>query len=780
MHPISRSLGAVAALVALPGVHAHEDVPAPSHVAGAIVITGSQPSSLPTTLPTTLEGLTAAEIERSVNATDSEDALKYLPSLLVRKRYIGDYNHAVLSTRASGTGNSARSLVYADGILLSNLLGNGATFAPRWGLVTPEEIARVDVLYGPFSAAYPGNSVGAVVDYVTRMPQRFEAHAKVGGFMQPFDLYGTHATYRGWQASASLGNKAGALAWWVNVNRLDSEGQPLVFVTRLQSDGSTGNTVGTAVSGAVPGLDPRNRPQYILGTTTQYHTLQDHAKLKLAYDIDTSLRAHYVLGWWGNRAAGSSESWLRDSDGSAIYSGGIHIDGRDYTSASQRLSATAFSPTRDSLSHVMQALSLRRHSHGTFGWEIAASRYDYQRDLQRTPTIARPDADAGGAGRITDQHGTGWGTLSLKGVWRPSEQHVIDGGVQQEHYRFRNVGYGTVDWNLGDAGSVMSRFQGDTRLTSVFAQDSWRFAPRWNGVLGLRAERWQAWNGMTQQAVSPAPVGASCTGSLCSLAHPQRSDSSASPKLAIGFDPTADWTLKASVGRAVRWPTVSELYQGGINNLGQQVNTNPDLRPERSWTVELSAQHNGDSLQWRVTPFFENTHDALYAQLNTATNTNTVQNVDHVRTTGLESALQAQDVFLRGLDLSGSLTCTRSKVVADSGYLGTPGDVVGKDQVRVPRWRASLLATWRVDDRLSATLGARYGSRQYSQLNNADVNGFAYTAASKYAVVDLRLLWRIDRRFSAAFGIDNLNNYKYWNFHPYPQRTFSGELKYDL
>src|SRR5678816_3744560 len=83
----------------------------------------------------------------------------------------------------------ARSLVYADGILISNLLGNGATFTPRWGLVTPEEIERVDVLYGPFSAAYPGNSVGAVVDYVTRMPDKLEAHAKVGVVSQPFELY---------------------------------------------------------------------------------------------------------------------------------------------------------------------------------------------------------------------------------------------------------------------------------------------------------------------------------------------------------------------------------------------------------------------------------------------------------------------------------------------------------------------------------------------------------------------------------------------------------------
>src|SRR5204863_2474583 len=156
---------------------------------------------------------TRAQIDESINASDSEDALKYLPSLLVRKRYAGDYNHAVLSTRASGTGNSARSLVYADGILLSNLLGNGAAFAPRWMMVTPEEIDRVDVMYGPFSAAYPGNSVGAVVDYVTRMPTRFEAHAKVVYDHQPFDLYATHANYDAWQTSVGLGDRAGRLAW---------------------------------------------------------------------------------------------------------------------------------------------------------------------------------------------------------------------------------------------------------------------------------------------------------------------------------------------------------------------------------------------------------------------------------------------------------------------------------------------------------------------------------------------------------------------------------------
>ncbi len=79
-----------------------------------INVTGNRPTSIPSYIPTTVETITGQEIAEKINATDAEDALKYFPSLLVRKRYIGDFDHAVLASRASGTGNSARSLVYAD------------------------------------------------------------------------------------------------------------------------------------------------------------------------------------------------------------------------------------------------------------------------------------------------------------------------------------------------------------------------------------------------------------------------------------------------------------------------------------------------------------------------------------------------------------------------------------------------------------------------------------------------------------------------------------------
>ena len=46
--------------------------------------------------------------------------------------------------------------------------------------------------------------------------------------------------------------------------------------------------------------------------------------------------------------------------------------------------------------------------------------------------------------------------------------------------------------------------------------------------------------------------------------------------------------------------------------------------------------------------------------------------------------------------------------------------------------------------------------------------------------VDLRVRYQFTRQLPAALGIDNLNNYRYWNFHPYPQRSYTAELKFDL
>jgi iron complex outermembrane receptor protein len=465
---------------------------------------------------------------------------------------------------------------------------------------------------------------------------------------------------------------------------------------------------------------------------------------------------------------------LRNAAGEEVYSGVVNIDGRSFAA----LTGADFAATRESLTHAMHGLALKSHTQGTWDWELDASLYDYRKDGKRQNGAGNtlPGALAGGAGTLADGSGTGWVNLAAKGTWRPGGlqgEHIVDFGIQQDNYelqyRTSNI---AGNWLADPAGTLASDVGGKTRLRSAYAQDAWTLAADWKTVLGLRAEQWQAYEGLT--AFSATSV----------LTHPSRSETFLSPKAALSFRALPDLVLKASTGRAVRMPTVGELY-GATSTTNSQYINDPNLKPERSWTTELTAEQElGGTNLLRVTLFAETTRDSLYSQTTfdpvANRNISRVQNVGRIRTRGLEVAFGGESVLVKGLDLNASATYADSVITANDGFVMTAGDTLGKRQPNIPKWRATALASYRIDPQWTASLGARYSGPQFRTLNNADVNGYTYQGVSKYFTVDMRVRWQIDRQWSAAFGIDNLNNDRYWNFHPYPQRSYSAELKFDL
>jgi iron complex outermembrane receptor protein len=204
------------------------------------------------------------------------------------------------------------------------------------------------------------------------------------------------------------------------------------------------------------------------------------------------------------------------------------------------------------------------------------------------------------------------------------------------------------------------------------------------------------------------------------------------------------------------------------------------LLPEKSQTTELTAEKDLGHGLLRVTAFFEETKDGIVSQSSLVPGSSTVatniQNIGRIKSQGLEIAYSGSNVFTRGLDFSSSVTYVESLIKENASQ----PDTINKQQIRVPVWRANVLGNYRWNEQLSTSLGARYAGRQFGQLNNSDINGYAYTGNSKLFVVDTRVLYRVDKQWSIAGGIDNLNNYKYWNFHQYPMRTYHAELRWDL
>ncbi len=739
------------AALACAGTAAHAGTAAD---ADTIVVTGDAIRRIEND-PSTSVTIDADRIATTVSAVSTEDALKYAPSLILRKRSIGD-NFAPIATRTSGLGSSARSLIYADGMLLSAPIGNNnGNGSPKWQLVAPEEIARIDILYGPFSAAYSGNSIGTVVNITTRMPDTLEANVKLLTNYQWHKQYTTDLELPTGQASASIGDRFGRFAFFASATHTVSNAQPIAYTTATTAPAGT--------TGSIPTANRLGAPIAVLGAGDIDHHVQDTIKLKAAYDLTDEVRASYMVGLFLDATQARLDSYLRNGAGATVYTAAMN-PGLYWRS--QR--------------HWAHAAALDGRS-SRFDWQVAGSLFDYGKDAQASPTAALPAAFTGGAGTVQRQDGTGWWTLDAKGALRSGtrngdgvDANVLSFGAHADHAKLQSQTYATADWIGGAVGTRSAASLGKTRTVALWVQDAWVFAPNLVLTIGVRQEWWRAFGGFNQStAANPG------------IAQPERTATGFSPKATIEWRPAPGWRLKASFGQAWRFPTVSELFQA--STVGTVLaNPNPNLRPERARSVELAAEFRDAQGPVRLSLFNEVIDGALIPQTaplsvvqpngtTITTPTSFVQNVDRTRARGVEIAVDRHDV-LPGLDLSGSVTYADAITSRNAVFPGS----IGKLLPSVPRWKANAVVTWRPVRTVALTAAARYSSRNFATLDNSDVFPDTYQGFDRYFVVDLRGTLRVNRQLEVALGIDNVNNDRYFLFHPFPQRSVTASLQWRL
>ncbi len=689
------------------------------------------------------------------NVTESADALKYAPNMMVRKRYIGDPN-AVISGRNAGTLQSARSLVYADGLLLSNLMTNGYDGAPRWGMVAPQEIGAVDILYGPYSALYPGNSLGTTVLIHTVLPQRLTASVSTQFFSQDYrDAYGAGGHYNGRQAAATLGNRQGRWSWLLAISQLDNHGQPMQYATaKVGGDPATA----VAVTGATADRNPNGTSRLVYGANSIEHTVQNQAKFKLGVDVAEHVAALFTVGWWHNRAEDRARSLIRDGDGQPVSSGPINAAGRIWT-----LPASGLAPTAARDTHMLYGVELNGHLDNHWRWTAVASHYDFLRSQAATANLAEPGAPIGGPGTIANKAGSGWDTFDLRSSGPLGQRHMLYAGVHGDRYVLNTRVRNASDWRAVADGPPVSAFAGRSQTRAAYLQDVWSFADAWSLTLGERLEQWRAYGGLLANAST-------------TLRYADRRRTDFSPKAALSWDLAYGWELRLAHGKAVRYPTVAELFQGSIS-ANAIVNNNPNLQPERDESTDLTLTRRLANGHWRVSLFQDRIADSLYSQTDiTVTPTVTsVQNIDRMRSRGIEGEVNLTDVWTAGLDLQASVAFNDAKTLDDRQYPRANG----KYFPRTPKIRASLFADYRFAPQWDASLGVRHSGRQYGTLDNSDYVD-TYGAVSSFTVADAKLRWKFSPGWTAALGVDNLTNAQYWVYHPYAGRTWFGELRWEL
>ncbi|HEX3367500.1 TonB-dependent receptor [Phenylobacterium sp.] len=753
--------GAALCALAVSTAASADDAAAASPAVETVVVTAPSSISNLTDVPNTTSTVTADDVARTINLATPEDILRYVPDVLVRQRHIGD-TQSPITSRTSGVGASARTVLYVDGILLSALIGNNNTSAsPKWGLITPDAVERVDVLNGPFAAAFPGNSMGSVIAFITRMPSQFEAHVEAQGASQSFSKYGDDKDYSTARFAADIGDRLGNFAFRLSYNHLDSHSQPLTYVTATVP--AAASATGTPVTGPFSDANRTSVPIVVLGSGGLEHQVQDNASGRLTYDLTPTLTLAYTFGLFANNDDSTVNSYLRDANGAPVYSGAINIAGRAYTVAPSSFSNGVYN--LDEL-ELAQGLSLSSHTGGVFDYDITATSFDYLKSHQRIPSVILPAGFSGGAGSDAELNDTGWYTLDANGKWRPNDHHTVTFGAHQDSYLLDNPKFALANWQSDSEGATQTLSKGRTLTQALWAQDVWSLTSDLKLTVGGRYEHWRASDGLNFSAAPPLNAH-----------QPELSKDTFSPKAVLAWSPMAGWTFKGSVGVANRFPTVSELYQAVTT--GQILSVpNPNLKPERALSSELSAERDWSDGSLRVSLFDERVHNALLsqtAQLSGST-VSFVQNVDQTRATGIEVVGDQRNLLISGFELSGWATYLDTDIEKDAAF----APAVGKRLPQLPRWRGAVVATYTPPalPKVDFTLAARYSDRSFATIDNSDHYANTYQGFGAFFVMDAHVRYKINDHLAADVGVDNLNNRRYFVFHPFPQRTVLADLKY--
>lgn len=686
------------------------------------------------------------EVFESINLVTAEDVVALEPSIVIRRRYVGDPNGS-LGIRGSGMFQTARSLVFADGLPLHYLLQTRWSGAPRWSLVGPDEIKTADVIYGPFSAEYSGNAMGGVVNITTRNPekQRFVA---LGTLMsQQYDELGTDDSFNGNRLYFSYEDTIGDLGYFVSYNRLNNKSHPMTNYSVDQDNLDT--LIEQGISGYVEGLGQEGDPVIYIGDSGAETSVTELYKTKLVYTLPSAeLRATIAY-----------ESRTRDEDDKRNYL--VDVNGNNYWGLGN-INFEERAHERDSL---LVGLGLSGDLGNDWAYDVYATDFDLRKDEERRSGLNTNDPNFGERnGRLTQYDDTGWNTLDIKvGTQRlfNNDNMRLSVGAGADRYTL-SINPFNIDAITGDILSERSKSRGETRLKSLFVQYGWALNEQWDVALGGRWEEWETRQGFYNDTRAE-----------------ERSDSGFSPKFSLAFMPTERWKIRYSVAKALRFPIAEELYSNEAATTSIVI-SDPTLGPEDGIFHNMSFERLLDDGALTVNLFQDAVDDTIYYQRGVINdgdinvNVNTFLAIDEVKTRGAEFSFNKTAVLYTPLNVRFNVTYTDASIEENNANPSIEGNTLP----RIPKWRANMLLSYDLTEFIDVNVSARYASKSYGTLDNTDVTRNVYGSQDNYLFVNVRSNWHVTERVTLSAGIDNLFDELAYVAHPWPLRTFFLEAQY--
>jgi iron complex outermembrane receptor protein len=649
------------------------------------------------------------------------------------------YEAGIFEGKLRGLPSSSHTLLMLNGMPMNS----GWYGGHRWENLAVENVERIEIVRGPGSALYGGNAMGGTINVITKMPDQFEAglRTRIGS--------DDNLSYGGY-----IGDAVDKFHLRLGYER-DEEicGYPPYYVQRTLRSG-TGD-----LSGGFYMPTNSGTPAWIVGDQGDRNDDQWNVDLAAAYDLTDTGTIRFD-GQVGNYAYDYERpnTYVHDADGNPTFNGNVDAGDGRYASVTE---SNFLKGRGDMTNHAYMATYSEQF--GTLSF-VGKFGYQYEYYEYTTPRAASGQGYDDAQGNVkefdTDTYFT-----DMQFSFAIGARNTITTGIYGRYNIFDQGQYDLAYYrNTGSKTSGKTELtQGRDRYYAFYLQDELTIIPDRLGLYaGARLDYWEAYDGLSGDVDDPDALD-------------DVDNSAVSPKLSLVWQPLEDTTVKGSIGKAFRAPTIYDLYRTYESSSGM-VYSNPDLDPETIWNYEIGMiQYFLERrLKISATAFYSDIDNLIYNYKDDANNTYK-DNAGEARIQGVElsASVALGDLF----SLWANYTCNDSEIIKQERDPEMEGKKISEMPDQVINMGADLQYHW-----FKASLSGQYSGRIYKTKYNTDIPN-VYKANSKTWLWQAKLSSTIPinanylDNIQLNLSVENLFDEEYFDYSIGRERSYFAEIK---
>jgi iron complex outermembrane recepter protein len=697
-----------------------------------VVVTATRTEKTVTNAPGSVAVVTKKEIEER-NIKTIDEALNTTSGVFDDNKGKGLMG-TTSSVSMRGMSYDKRVLFMLDGMPIND----GYTGAVSYQLQSVEDIKQIEVVKGAASSLYGGNAMSGVVNIITRMPEKQEITLKTG--------YGSS-----WERGSGLDDLS--KIYFSYGNKVFDK---LSFLASYGYKATTGYATGQNVqsinpatfglSGAIATTDNTGAKRYLIGDSGDNTWWDDQITLKGALDLTKTTKAH--LSFMRSRyeyGYDTPHTYLRNASGKEawIYS---TVKENSFLSGDGGRTQNIYNAGFETeFSKVLAKLTL--------GY------LDKEGDWYITKGSTSATTRSGGPGTISDTPSSGI-TGDLQFTIPAGEIQIVTVGGSYRGDQADTQEHSIPNWREKNSlGALTYEAHGKDRTYSLYLQDEISILQNLTAYLGAREDWWEAFDGYANSVGNPGYP----------KSYNSKNESALSPKAALVYKPLDTTTVRTSIGKAFRPPSVYDLYRTWTSSTGVVYNSSPNLSPETVTSWEAGVEQGlWPKMKVKATYFDNEMEDLIYRKTVSATRQDNI-NAGRARSQGVE--LEAEQGFDFGLTLFANYTYTKSEMLENAAAPAS----VGKELTQVPRNMFNAGARYKQGPFTTSVTGRYVGKRFGSDTNTDIING-VYTSYDPYTVVDAKVSYQVNPVTEVALSVDNILNENYFGYYQAPGRSYFLEL----